>query len=165
MPKSEVNEITEKTIKKGGILAKLYFDMQSEKKEDLQPLMTDLANNRLLKSPGVIYCFGAINEPISLGDRYSTSAELTVLVKNLGALIAIAFNFAPAGVEVLEPKGRYELTTSELQSILIDLSQTSLEYSSYILSRVMKKEDYEKIKEEIKGREELGKRYMKKEEQ
>ncbi|MCL5675298.1 MAG: hypothetical protein M1611_01665, partial [Candidatus Marsarchaeota archaeon] len=54
---------------------------------------------------------------------------------------------------------------TKLQSILIDLSQTSLEYSSYILSRVMKKEDYEKIKEEIKGREELGKRYMKKEEQ
>lgn len=52
MAKSEVEEVTQKTVARGGILAKLYFDMQSEKPEDLQPLMADLINNRLLKSPG-----------------------------------------------------------------------------------------------------------------
>ncbi len=105
MGKSEVDEITEETVASGGILAKLYFDMQSEKQEDLQPIMADMINNRLLKSPGVVYCFGSINEPVKLDDSYSTSAEVTALVKDMGSLVNISFNFVPAGIEILKPLG------------------------------------------------------------
>ncbi len=160
MTKSQVDELTEETIGRGGILAKLYFDMESEKSEDLQPLMTDLINNRLLKSPGVVYCFGSINEPLKLEKTYSTSAEVTALFKDIGSLMNVSFNFVPAGIEVLKPDREIRLKTNELQAILLDLANISINYSQYILSRVLSKEDYAKVMEDMKSREELGKKII-----
>ncbi|MGC8676187.1 MAG: hypothetical protein ACP5T3_01565 [Candidatus Micrarchaeia archaeon] len=160
MAKSELEELTYKTIASGGILAKLYFDMQSEKQEDLQPLMADLINNRLLKTPGVVYCYGSIEEPIFIEQDkvYSTSATVTVLFKNMASLVNVAFNFAPAGIEVLKPDKEYRLSIAELQTIVLDAAQISVNYSQYILSKVLSKEDFAKIDSELKRREELGKK-------
>lgn len=160
MPKSDVDEVTDKTIEKGGLLTRMYFDMQSEKQADLQPLMTDLINNRLLKMNGVVYCFGSIEEPIKTGEVYSTSAAVTVLLKDVGSLINVAFNMAPAGLEILRPERDYKLKINELQSILLDVAQISANYSQYILSRVLSKEDYEKVMRDMKNREELGKKLL-----
>ena len=70
----------------GGVLVKLYFDIQDKDKDKLQPLMTDLINNRLLKSNGVVYCYGKILDPIGKDDLYITSAIVTVLTDSIGAL-------------------------------------------------------------------------------
>jgi len=161
MAKSEVEEITHKTLARGGILARLYFDMQSEKSEDLQPLMADLINNRLLKTQGVVYCFGEIEEPIKMKDTYSTSAVVTALFKDLLTLVNVAFTFTPAGVELIKPDREYVIKSNDLQSLLLNVAQVSLNYADYILSRVMKKEDYDKLLSDMKNREELGKRLMK----
>ncbi|MDE1825173.1 MAG: hypothetical protein KGH61_00620 [Candidatus Micrarchaeota archaeon] len=164
MAKSEVEELTRKTLESGGLLVKLYFDMQSEKAEDLQPVMTDLVSNKLLKAPGVIYCVGEIEEPIKLGDKYSTSAAVTALMKDLGALINVTFNYVPVGVEVLKPDKEFVLKTAQLQSVLVDISQVAMQYSEYILSRVMTSEDYEKIKKDFENRELVGKKLLEKKE-
>ena len=162
MSKSEVDEITEKAISKGGVLAKLYFDVQSPNKDELQPLMADLINNRLLKSTGVLYCTGAIDEPIKLEKEeiYSTSAEVTVLFNDIGAIINVVFNFAPAGLEVLKPLGDYKIKHGDLQSLLLDLSNISISYSQYILEKVMSKEDFEKVNRDLSARRELGKKLI-----
>ncbi|MEM3860115.1 MAG: hypothetical protein QW478_12060, partial [Candidatus Micrarchaeaceae archaeon] len=133
-----------------------------EKQEDLQPLMLDLVNNRLLKTPGVIYCFGSIDEPIKIDkdNVYSTSATLTVLFKNLSTLVSVAFSFAPAAIEVVKPEKEYRLTIAELQAIALNAAQVSVDYSQYILSRVLSKEDFNKIDQELKRREALGKRFL-----
>ncbi len=162
MEKSELEEMTNRTIKNGGILAKLYFDMQSEKPEDLQPLLADLINNNILKSPGVIYCYGSIEEPIKLENMYSASAAVVVLFKDLGALINVSFAYAPAGVEVLKPEKELVLKSSEIQSIALDVANVSIQYSQYILSKVLGKEDFEKIQQNIKAREELGRKLIEK---
>ncbi len=162
MAKSEVEELTEATVATGGILAKLYFDMQSENEDDLQPLMADLINNKLLKASGVVYCYGSIDEPIKSGDAYVTNAAVVILVKDFSALINVAFNFAPAGVEILRPEKEYMLRQGELQSIILDIAQISVDYSRYILSRVMSKSDYDKIINDIRNREELGRKLVKK---
>ena len=39
MAKAELDRVTEEKILKGGVLAKLYFDMQDKDKDKLQPLM------------------------------------------------------------------------------------------------------------------------------
>lgn len=156
----EVEEVTQKALANGGVLAKLYFDMESAKQEELQPLMVDLINNRLLKSNGVIYCFGAIDEPIKLKDTFSTSATVTALFKDLWSIVNVMFNFTPAGVEVLKPNREYALKPNELQALLLNIAQVSVQYNNYVLSRVLKKEDYDKIVEQMKVREELGKKLM-----
>jgi len=160
MNKGEMHDMTEKALRQGGILSKLYFDMQSEKQEELQPLMTDLINNRLLKSPGVLYCFGSIDEPMKLEDVYSTNAIVTVLFNDLGALINVVFNFSPIGIEIMKPEGDYVIKARDLNSILVSLSQISAEYSKYILTRVLSGEELEKIKMDIKARQEQGKKLM-----
>lgn len=165
MAKSEVEELTQKTLQKGGILAKLYFDMESAKKEDLQPIMLDLVNNRLLKIPGVVYCFGAIENPIASDKGFVTNALITILVKDLKTLVTIAITAPPAGIEVVKPEGEYHLKTNEMQAILLTMSQASVDFSQYILSRVLSKEDYEKVERDMKNREELGRKILKKDEQ
>ncbi len=160
MGKSEVDELTEETIAKGGILARLYFDMQSEKQEDLQPIMAEMINNRLLKSQGVIYCVGEIKEPIKLEDVYTTSASVTTLVKDIGSLVNISFNFVPAAIEILKPLDEIRISANELQSLLLDIANISINYSQYILGRVLSKEDYEKVMKDIKNREALGKKML-----
>ncbi|MDE1855092.1 MAG: hypothetical protein KGH57_02105 [Candidatus Micrarchaeota archaeon] len=160
--KKEVEEVTKQAIDKGGLLVQLYFDMESDKQEDLQPLMVDLINNRLLKTPGVVYCVGAIDEPVKLKDTYSTSAQVTALIDSLWSLVNVMFTFSPAGIEILKPSRDYVLKLPELQTLLLNVSQISMEYNNYILSRVLKKEDYEKIQEQMKQREDLGKKLLEK---
>jgi hypothetical protein len=160
MAKNEVDQVTDDTIKSGGVLTRMYFDMQSPNAEELQPIMVDLVNNRLLKSQGVVYCSGSIEEPIKVSDVYSTSATVTVLFKNLISLVNVVFNFSPAGIEILKPEKDFMIRISELQSLLINLSQVSADYSQYILSRVLSKEDYQKVLLDIKNREELGKKLI-----
>ncbi|VVB76635.1 Uncharacterised protein [uncultured archaeon] len=163
MSKSEVEEVTRKTLAKGGLLTKMYFDMQSEKADDLQPLMTDLINNRLLKAPGVVYCFGEIDEPMKLENNYSTSAIVTVLFKDFWSLINVSFAFTPEGVEILKPDNEYVLKTSDMQAIVSNVSQVSLDYANYILIRVLKKEDYDKVLSDVRNREALGRKILGKE--
>jgi hypothetical protein len=160
MTKSEFEEVTRKTIEAGGILAKVYFDMHSEKEDDLQPLMTDLISNRLLKFPGVVYCAGEIDTPLKVDDLYATNAVVTLLVKDLWTLINIAFTFVPAGIEVLKPEKEYYLKHNDLQAIMINMAQISAQFSEYVLSKVLSKEDYEKVKKDISRREELGKKII-----
>lgn len=160
MAAQELKEVTDKAIQKGGMLVKLYFDMQSEKSEELQPLMADLINNRLLKAPGVIYCTGSIDEPMKLKDVYTTNAVVDVLFKDLGALINVVFNFAPIGLDILRPEKDFSIKISELNSIMVSLSQISAEYSKYILTRVLTPEDLEKVKKEMENRHEMGKKLM-----
>ncbi len=160
--KKEVEEMTQRTLEKGGLLVQLYFDMESEKQEDLQPLMVDLINNRLLKTEGVVYCFGGIDEPVKLKDTFSTSAQVTALFASIWPLMKVMFDFTPAGVEILKPTRDYVLKPADLQALLLNMAQVSLDYSNYVLNRVLKPEDFEKIKEQMKRREELGKRLLEK---
>lgn len=160
--KKEVDELTKNTIDKGGVLARIYFDMESEKEEELQPLMVDLINNRLLKTTGVVYCVGAIEEPIKADKNYVTSAAVTVLTQDLWTLINVMFTFTPAGIEILKPDRDYLMKPAQIQNLLLNVAQISMEYNNYILSRVLSKEDYDKVMVQMKNREELGKKLLEK---
>lgn len=162
MTKSEMEEVTQKALANGGILANLYFDMQNDKEDALQPLLTELINDKLLKSTGVIYCFGSIEAPIKVEHLYSTTSVVTILFKDLAAMISVIFNFAPAGIELLKPEGEYRIRTADLQSVLLQLSQVSMDYSEFILKKVLKPEDIESITNNLKMREELGRKMLEK---
>lgn len=160
MAKSDVDKVTDETISKGGILVKLYFDMQNEEKDKLQPLMVDLINERLMKERGVVYCYGAIEEPIESHGVFVTSAVVTMLFDNFFPLVNIAFNYSPAGVEILKPEKGMTFKASELQSMLMDLSQVSITYSKYILEKVMNQDDVQKIRQQLDNRASLGKKLL-----
>ena len=163
MTKDEMEDLTQRTLQKGGLLVKLYFDMYTDAQTDLQAVMADLINNRLLKANGVLYCFGSIDEPIKDRDMYTTNAIVTTLLDSLENMLGVIFTFAPVAIEVMKPEGEYRIKQSELQNAMVALSSISVNYSEYILKRTMSPADYEKVKGDLKAREELGKRIMKKE--
>lgn len=162
MAKNEVDKVTDEKIAKGGVLVRFYFDMQHREKDKLQPLMVDLVNERLLKEPGVVYCYGAIEEPMEKDGIFITSATVTLLFDSFTPLVGVAFKYAPAGIEILKPSGEMRFRVHELQSMLMDLSQLSIDYSKYMLERVLKPEDVKAIEEQLRNRAELGKKLLEK---
>lgn len=162
MAKSDVEKVTEEKIAKGGVLAKLYFDMQHNDKEKLQPLLVDLINERLMKEPGVVYCYGSVEEPLEKEGTFITSAIVTVLLDNFKPLVGIAFKYSPAGIEIMKPEGSMTFKTFELQAMLMDLSQISLDYSRYILEKILKPEDLKNINDQLENRAGIGKKLLEK---
>lgn len=162
MAKSDIDRVTEEAIAKGGVLVKLYFDMRHTEKDKLQPIMTDLINERLMKEKGIIYCYGAIEEPLERDGIFITSAMLNVLVDGFLPLIEIAFKYAPAGVEILKPSNEMKFSTAQLQSILMNLADISMTYSKYMLEKVLNGKDIENVRNHIEDRAELGKKLLEK---
>jgi hypothetical protein len=162
MAKSDVEILTEEKLAKGGVLAKLYFDMQHKQSDQLQPLLVELINEHLLKEKGVIYCYGAVEEPMEQNGIFITSASLTMLFENFFPLVNIALNYAPAGIEILRPNKEISFKVSELQSLLMDLSQVSVNYSKYIAEHVLKPEDMADVDQRLTQRLELGKKLLEK---
>jgi len=160
MAKTEGEKLTEEKLAKGGVLAKLYFDMQSKNREELQPLLADLINQRLMKERGVVYVYGAVDEPIEKEGVYSTTAIVTVLFDSFFPLVSISFNYAPAAIEILKPLNEMRFKTAELQGMLMDLVGISMTYSKYILENVLKGEDLSKMRAALDNRKEIGKKFI-----
>ncbi len=160
LAKNDVEKVTDETIAKGGILVRFYFDMQDKDKEKLQPLMVNLVNEQLMKEPGVVYVYGSIEEPLEKGGVYTTSGVITMLFSNFAPLVGISFKYAPAGLEILRPEKEVRFRTNELQSILMDLSQISMDYSKFIFEKMLKPEDMENIRKQMENRAELSKKFL-----
>jgi hypothetical protein len=165
MAKSDVEKLTEEKVSKGGVLVKLYFDMQHKEKERLQPLMVDLINERLMKEKGVVYCVGEIDEPMEIDGIYITSAVVTALFESFMPLVRIAFHYAPAGIEIIKPTHDISFKTFDLQSMLMDISQIALDYSKYMVENMLKSDEKDKLMKAIDNRYEIGRRHMEKKEQ
>ena len=99
---------------------------------------------------------------IKLEKTYTTSAALTVLFQDLWSLVYVAFLFTPAGIEILKPDREYILKSGDMQGLLLNVAQVSMEYSNYILERVLKKEDYDTVMANAKNREALGRKLLEK---
>jgi len=160
LAKTDVERVTDEKVAKGGLLVKFYFDMQSEDKEKLQPLLVDLINERLMKEPGIVYCYGAVEEPIKRDKYFITSAAVHVLFENIRNLVMIAFKYAPIGVEIIKPQKDLHVNVWDMQSMLLDVSQFSVDYSRYILEKVLSSEDMAKINQDLENRREIGKKLM-----
>jgi hypothetical protein len=160
MAKTDVEKVTDETIAKGGILVKMYFDMRHNDKDKLQPLMTDLINERLMKEPGLVYCFGAIEEPLERDGVFITSAVVTTLFTSFMPLIGISFRYAPAGIEIIKPNKDISFKPMDLQGILMDISNISINYSKYILERVLSPEEKAAAVAHIQDRADLGKKML-----
>lgn len=162
MLKSEMNKLTEDTISAGGVLLRFYFDMQNKDKDKLQPLLVDLINERLLKEKGVVYCYGAIEEPLEFEGLYSTSATVTILLENMRSAIMVVFRYAPVGIELIQPIRAISMKASDVQGMLMDISQTADNYSRYILQSVLTEEQRQNLNKDILKRAEHGKQLIEK---
>ncbi len=158
----DVKKVTEKTIKDGGVQAMLYFDLHAATKEAAQQLGAGFVNH-LIKTPGVVYALGEIDEPVGgeEGKNYSTSISIKILTKDFTTLASICMTNSPFSVEILKPN-EIRLPLNEAHELLGTMAATTAEYKKYIIKRVAKPEEIQKLQEQLKIRAELGRKILEK---
>jgi len=153
-----VEQITEEAIRSGGYLTLLYFDIHGKSEESVKSVMVGFIG-KLTRENGVIYAVGEIDNPMEKGGVYSTWAEVKLLAQDFAALVKICTQYSPIGVEILKPE-RVSLSLGEAQGVLLDISQTSQNFTRLIMDKVLSAEEKEAFSKKMEQREELGKRLL-----
>lgn len=94
-------------------------------------------------------------------DVYSTSAQVTILCNSFIALHQIALRYGLVGVEILSPQ-HIRMGISDAQSLLLNASQASQEFTAYILQKVLPPEEREKMEEKVRRRADLARQLIEK---
>ena len=75
MEGKSVDEVTNETIKNGGVLAYLYFDLHATKSDVLQQLGVAVVH-KMLNERGVVFALGEIEKPMETDGVFSTSVQI-----------------------------------------------------------------------------------------
>jgi len=156
--KKTINEITDEAIHNGGYLAHVYFDLHAHSADEVKNLMVGFIG-KLTKEKGVLYAVGEIDEPLEKGGVFSTWAEVKLLAEDFTTLAKISAQYSPIGVDIMRPE-RVALDLSQAQGLLLDISQTSQNFTRLIMDRVLSKEEIETYKKKMDARAELGKKLI-----
>jgi hypothetical protein len=155
-----VDEITDDAINEGGYLTSIYFDLHASTKDAVQNLMVGFIG-KLTREPGVIYAVGEIDQPLEKDGIFSTWAEVKLLARDFPTLVKIASQYSPIGVEILRPEG-VKMTLGEAQGTLIDIAQTSQNFTRLIMERVLTTDEKDEYGKKMAHRAELGRKLMEK---
>jgi len=157
----DVEKLTRETVKNGGVLAMLYFDIHARSKELVQELGTGFINN-VIHKPGVVFAYGEIDEPIGgeEGMNWSSSIALKVLTRDFASLVAIVMAHSPFSIEILRPD-ELTLPISQMHELLGTISAATAEYKKYIVMKLAKPEELAQIEEDLRKRAEMGQKILK----
>ncbi len=158
--KKSVDEITDEAIGQGGCLAMVYFDLHAPTSEEVKNVMVGFIS-RLTKEPGVIYAVGEIDQPAEKDNLFSTWAQVKLLARDFSTLVRVSSQYSPIGVEILRPD-EVRISLGEAQGMILDVSQTSLNFTRMIMERVLSKEEAEQYKKKMEQRSELGRKLLEK---
>ncbi|NYZ79509.1 hypothetical protein H0N99_05165 [Candidatus Micrarchaeota archaeon] len=155
-----VEEVNDEIVGKGGLLTIIYFDIHGNSAEIIQNSMVEMVG-RLTHELGVVYATGEIEEPIEYEGMHSTCAEVKLLVRDLNSLINVCFRYGPIGIDLLRPE-EVKLSLPQLHDILLNISQTSQEYSQFMYDKIMTPEDKVNFNKQLINRAELAKKIIEK---
>jgi hypothetical protein len=155
-----VEQITDDAVREGGYLANVYFDLHATTEEAVKSLMVGFIG-KLTKEPGVIYAVGEIDKPMEKEGVFSTWAEVKLLAQDFPTLVRVASQYSPIGVEILRPD-EVKLTLGEAQSALLDVAQTSQNFTRLIMERVLSGEEKAEYGKKMAQRAELGRKLLEK---
>ncbi len=160
MAEVDVERLTKETIKDGGVLALLYFDMHGKERDQLVQLGTGFVQ-KLIAEEGVVYAVGEIDEPMEQGGMWATSLEVKLLTRDFGSLGRLCSMYSPFSLEVLKPE-EVRMGVSEAQELLMGMSTSAYELKKIIFEKSSNAEDREKFQRGLKARAEAGKRLLEK---
>ena len=159
---TDIDKLTRETIDNGGILILLYYDLHSPDQEKLKQLATGFVD-QIIKTQGVVYALGEIDEPIESNGLFSTTIEVKALVKDMRSLINVCSLYPPISVEILRPN-EIKLSIDKTHDILMDISTNWFGIKKFIKERVSTKEELEEYKKYLDNRMEVGKKMLEKKE-
>ena len=155
-----VDEITDEAVHEGGYLAMVYFDLHATTQDAVQNLMIGFIG-KLTKEPGIIYAVGEIDKPLEKDGMFSTWAEVKLLAEDFPALVRIASQYSPIGIEILRPE-EVKMTLGEAQGTLLDIAQTSQNFTRLIMERMLSDDERKEYGKKMSQRVELGKKLFEK---
>ena len=155
-----VDEITSDALREGGYLVNLYFDLHGDSEEGVKNIMVGFIG-KLTKEPGVIYAVGEIDKPEKKGELFSTWASVKLLARDFHALVNISIQYSPIGIEILRPH-EARLTIGQAQTMLLDVSQASQNFTRVIMERTLSPEEKKNYIAKMEQRSELGKKLLEK---
>jgi hypothetical protein len=158
----DVDKLTKDTLRNGGVLALLYFDIHTKSKEKAQEIGTGFVSH-LLTEQGVVYAVGEIEEPMVDNDLYSSAMQVKVLCKSFLYLANLCSTHSPFSVEILKPD-EIRLQLSEAHELLGNVASTTADYKKYIVEQLSKPEDLERYKRILEHKAALGKKILDKKE-
>jgi hypothetical protein len=153
-----IEQATEDTIREGGVLSLLYFDIHGKDREGIKATMVDFIK-RLTGEQGVVYAIGQVKDSIEDESGFATSAEVRILTRDYPALLDIGLRYGPIGAEILQPH-EIRMNLGEAQNAILNVSQTSHEFSTYVVQKLMKEEEKEALNKKLEKRAELGKKLI-----
>jgi len=156
--KKTVDEMTDDAIADGGYLTLVYFDLHAKTADEVKNLMVGFIG-KLTKEKGVIYAVGEIDQPMEKDGIFSTWAEVKLLAKDFPTLARISAQYSPIGMEIIRPD-RVALGLGEAQGMLLDISQTSQNFTRLIMEKVLPKEEAEEYQKKMLSRVELGRKLL-----
>lgn len=162
--KADVKKLTEKTVKEGGVLATLYFDVHAVTKEDVQKLSAGFLQH-LIQIPGVVYAVGEIEEPILSedGKNFSSYIEVKILTRNFLTLANICLTYSPFTIEIHQPE-EIKMPLHQANELLGQLSVTTADYKKAFLTRLANPEELTEFQRQLALRAEMGKKLIEKKE-
>ncbi|MFH1447671.1 MAG: hypothetical protein ABIG39_02305 [Candidatus Micrarchaeota archaeon] len=150
-----VEKLTDDTINEGGVLSLLYFDIHGKSKEQIKNTMVDFIR-KLTTEEGVVYAIGEIKDTIEEESGFTTSAEVKILTNDFMTLVNVGFRYGPIGVEIMKPN-TVNLTLREAQDVILTAAQTSHEFSTYVVEKLMSDDEKKDLNKKLQRRAELGK--------
>jgi hypothetical protein len=153
-----VEQVTDDTIREGGVLAIVYFDIHGKSREGIKHMLVDFIG-KLTRERGVVYAVGQVKDSIEDESGFATSAEVKVLTKDYSALLDIALRYGPIGVEIIKPH-EIRMNLGEAQNAILNVAQTSHEFSTYVVEKLMKEEEKVELNKKLEKRAELGKKLL-----
>lgn len=156
----DVEKLTKDTIRDGGVLALLYFDIHAKDKESVQQLGAGFVKH-ILEKPGVAFALGEIEEPMEgeEGQNFSSSIEVKILTKDFLTLANICMENSPFTVEILRPD-TIELPLNQAHGLLSNIAATTAEYKRTILTKVASPAEIAAFQHQMKIRAEMGKKML-----
>jgi len=151
-------KLTRDTVRNGGVLAMMYFDMHTKTREKAQEIGANFVE-QLLREPGVVYAVGEIEEPIADKDIFSTSVQVKVLVRSFLHLMNLCALHSPFSIEIMQPD-EIRLQLSEAHELLATVATTTADYKRYIIERLSTPEELERYKKILEKKAELGRRLL-----
>lgn len=160
---TEKKNITEKDLealfdeatKRGAVLAHLFFDAHGPTEESVRNSLVDLVS-RISQEKGVLYCRGEVEKAVEKDGLLSSFTEVKILCDHFITLVNVALKYGPVASDLVKPK-EVRLELDEAQRLLLDISQASQDYTTYILSNVLPESERVQLQEQVKRRAEFGK--------
>jgi hypothetical protein len=150
-------------LKRGAVLADVYFDLHAKNEEQLKDIATGFSA-KIVKEEGVLYGYSEIEKPIKQNDVYSTYIKARLLLSSPGSLMRLVAKYNPVGVDIIKPE-ELKVDIGDFTEAMLFISKIIFDLKYGYYEKIATPEKKVALLQMVKHRELLGKKLREKNDQ